>query len=135
MPGSLRSRPRSRSTSSPRRRRSRPCSSRARPRSGRGSRARLAWDHKPTRDARLSSAGMHRIDTAERRRRIGARHGLAVPRPRADLPQLADDLAGIHATDPASVYMELRARTTDLTHEDVERALYVDRALVKVLGM
>ncbi|HTK45043.1 MAG TPA: winged helix DNA-binding domain-containing protein [Patescibacteria group bacterium] len=78
---------------------------------------------------------MQRIDTAERRRRIGARHGLAARRPRADLAPLADGLAGIHATDPASVYMELRARTTDLTHGDVERALYVDRALVKVLGM
>jgi hypothetical protein len=78
---------------------------------------------------------MHRIDTAERRRRIGARHGLARPRRKADLPRLADDMAGIHATDPASVYMELRARTRDLTHGDVERAMYDDRTIVKVLGM
>jgi len=78
---------------------------------------------------------MHRIDTAERRRRIGARHGLATPRSKDDLPRLADDMAGIHATDPASVYMELRGRTRDLARADVERALYDDRALVKVLGM
>jgi len=78
---------------------------------------------------------MHRIDPAERRRRIGARHALAVPRPKDDLARLADDMAGIHATDPASVYMELRARVRDLTHADVERALYDDRSLVKVLGM
>jgi len=78
---------------------------------------------------------MHRIDTAERRRRIGARHGLAKPRSKPDLPRLADDMTGIHATDPASVYMELRARTRDLAHTDVERALYDDRSLVKVLGM
>jgi len=78
---------------------------------------------------------MQRIDTAERRRRIGARHALAARRPKADLARLADDLAGIHATDPASVYMELRARTTDLTRADVESALYDDRSLVKVLGM
>jgi len=44
-------------------------------------------------------------------------------------------MAGIHATDPASVYMELRARAADLTHTDVEEALYDDRTLVKVLGM
>lgn len=78
---------------------------------------------------------MHRIDTAERRRRIGARHALATRRPKADLPRLADDLAGIHATDPASVYMELRARTRDLARAEVETALYADRSLVKVLGM
>jgi hypothetical protein len=78
---------------------------------------------------------MHRIDTAERRRRIGVRHALSAQRPKNDLGPLADDMAGIHATDPASVYMELRARTRDLTHEDVERALYDERALVKVLGM
>ena len=78
---------------------------------------------------------MHRIDAAERRRRIGARHHLAAPLAKGDLAGLADGLAGIHATDPASVYMELRARTRDLTHADVERALYDDRALVKVLGM
>src|SRR6185503_11984603 len=83
----------------------------------------------------IPSGFMHRIDPAERRRRIGARHALAAPRPRHDLARLADDMAGIHATDPASVYMELRARTRDLTHADVERVLYDDRTLVKVLGM
>ena len=78
---------------------------------------------------------MHRIDAAERRRRIGARHGLVAPHPKSELGRLADAMAGIHATDPASVYMELRARTRDLAHADVERALYDDRALVKILGM
>jgi len=78
---------------------------------------------------------MYRIDGAERRRRIGARHHLAVPLGKGELARLADGMAGIHATDPASVYMELRARTRALAHADVERALYDDRTLVKVLGM
>lgn len=78
---------------------------------------------------------MYRIDTAERRRRIGARHALARRRPKTELPALADGMAGIHATDPASVYFELLARTNNLSHADVERAMYDDRALVKVLGM
>src|SRR5262249_55545193 len=54
---------------------------------------------------------------------------------KSDLARLADGLAGVHATDPASVYLELWARTTGLVHGDVERALYDDRTLVKVLGM
>jgi winged helix DNA-binding protein len=78
---------------------------------------------------------MQRIDTAERRRRIGARHHLAKPGSKQALGPLVDGLAGIHATDPASVYMELRARAKDLRHDDVERAMYDDRTLVKVLGM
>src|SRR5262245_56017175 len=78
---------------------------------------------------------MQRIDAAERRRRIGARHALQQPRSKSELPGLADGMAGIHATDPASVYLELRARTNGLARADVERALYDDRTLVKVLGM
>src|SRR5262245_49152150 len=87
------------------------------------------------RGCRISSTSMQRIDAAERRRRIGARHGLARRAEKSDLARLADGLAGVHATDPASVYLELWARTTGLVHGDVERALYDDRTLVKVLGM
>src|SRR5689334_24375569 len=82
----------------------------------------------------ISSGSMHRIDDAERRRRIGTRHYLAEPLATGDLASLADGMAGIHATDPASVFMELRARTRDLARADVERALYEDRTIVKVLG-
>lgn len=48
---------------------------------------------------------------------------------------VADDLVGIHATDPASVYLGLRARVPSLRRDDVARALYEERSLVKVLGM
>jgi hypothetical protein len=75
------------------------------------------------------------IDAAERRRRIGARHHLATEARAADPVTASDDLVGIHATDPASVYLGLRARVTDLTRESLAAALYDDRSLLKILGM
>jgi hypothetical protein len=41
----------------------------------------------------------------------------------------------LHATDPATVYLSARARMTDCTVEAVDRALYEDRALVRMLAM
>ena len=41
----------------------------------------------------------------------------------------------LHSTEPATVYLSLRARVDDLTVADVEKALYVDRSLVKQLAM
>ena len=48
---------------------------------------------------------------------------------------MAGDLVGIHATDPASVYLGLRARVPGLTRDAVAAALYDDRTLFKILGM
>jgi len=78
---------------------------------------------------------MQTIDTAERRRRIGARHHLAASARDEDPVTVAGDLIGIHATDPASVYLGLRARVRELSRDDVAAALYDDRTLLKVLGM
>jgi hypothetical protein len=78
---------------------------------------------------------MRRIDTAERRRRIGVRHHLATEARIANPVRVAGDLTGIHATDPASVYLGLRARTRDLHRERLAAALYDERSLLKILGM
>lgn len=76
------------------------------------------------------------IATAERRRRIGARHHLARRADSAAGPvRVADDLVGIHATDPASVYLGLRARVEGLTRDRLAAELYDERSLLKVLGM
>jgi hypothetical protein len=78
---------------------------------------------------------MQVIDPDERRRRIGVRHHLAREARVADPVTAARDLVGIHATDPASVYLGLRSRVFDLTADAVATALYDDRTLLKVLGM
>jgi hypothetical protein len=75
------------------------------------------------------------ITAEERRRRIGARHFLAAEARSGDPVAVAGDLVGIHATDPASVYLGLLARVPGLTRDDIARLLYEDRSLLKVLGM
>ena len=78
---------------------------------------------------------MRRITTAERRARLAVRHHLA-PAARAETPaDVASDLVGIHATDPTSVYLGAFARTRSLAPADLERALYDERALLRILGM
>ncbi len=83
----------------------------------------------------ISSRAMQAIDSTERRRRIGARHHLGAGARAGDPVTVADDLVGIHATDPASVYLGLRARMQALTRDDLATALYEDRTLLKILGM
>ncbi|CAN5692441.1 winged helix DNA-binding domain-containing protein [soil metagenome] len=78
---------------------------------------------------------MPAIDTAERRRRIAVRHHLAPAQRGSDVAAVAADLVGLHASDPASVYLGAFARVAQLTHEDMARALYEERSLLKVLGM
>src|SRR5688500_17670650 len=81
------------------------------------------------------NAVMAKIDTAERRRRLAIRHHLA-PRAKAgSVVDLAGDLVGIHATDPASVYLGALARIPKFTRDGMAKALYDDRTLLKVLGM
>jgi hypothetical protein len=78
---------------------------------------------------------VHRIDTAERRRRLAFRQHLAPLCRAADVVTAASDQVGIHGTDPVSVYLGLLARTRTLSRADVEQALYDERTLLKLLGM
>ncbi|MEP7105150.1 MAG: crosslink repair DNA glycosylase YcaQ family protein, partial [Chloroflexota bacterium] len=76
-----------------------------------------------------------RIDDAQRRARVARRHRLA-PAARADDPvQVADDLVALHGTDPATVYLSMWARLRDPELAALDRALYDDRRLVRMLGM
>lgn len=78
---------------------------------------------------------MRLITDDERRARIAVRHTLA-PGTRVDDPVAATRaMTVLHATEPATVYLSLLARVDGLTVEDVDRALYDDRSLVKQLAM
>ncbi|QMU76429.1 winged helix DNA-binding domain-containing protein [Streptacidiphilus sp. PB12-B1b] len=75
------------------------------------------------------------ITAAQRRARLATRHLLA-PAARADTPeQVADALVGLHATDPATVYLAAAARLAAPAPDAVERALYQDLTLVRLLAM
>jgi hypothetical protein len=74
-----------------------------------------------------------RIPDDQRRARLGVRHRLAVPA--ADPVEAAGAVVALHSTDPASVFLSTRARTAPVPVEAIERALYTDRSLVRMLGM
>jgi hypothetical protein len=44
-------------------------------------------------------------------------------------------LIGLHATDPASIYLTVFARMGNFHVSDLERALYEERSLIRMLGM
>ena len=76
---------------------------------------------------------MRAIDVDERRRRIGLRHLLASPG--RSVERAAEAVVGLHSSDPASVYLSTWARVRAFAPADLERALYEDRTLVRMLGM
>ena len=49
--------------------------------------------------------------------------------------EAARSMICLHATDPATVYLSAWARVEDMATTDMDRALYVDRSLVKHLAM
>jgi len=76
---------------------------------------------------------MVRCDPAERRRRLGVRHALAAPvRTPEDVTRA---VTALHSTDPASMMLSVLARLEEPSIEEVERALYDDRTLVRLLVM
>jgi len=49
--------------------------------------------------------------------------------------EAANDLGGLHATDPVSVYLAAWSRVRDFETKALDAALYEDRSLLKILGM
>ncbi|WP_309134097.1 DNA glycosylase AlkZ-like family protein [Cellulomonas sp.] len=80
--------------------------------------------------------GAARTVTAdERRARLGRRHALAPGHGAADPLGAARAVVALHSTDPASTVLSALARTPGASPADVERVLYEDRDLVRVLAM
>jgi hypothetical protein len=78
-----------------------------------------------------------RFTVAERRARLGARHRLAVEARAAGVEAVAAAVVGVHSTDAASVVIAAWARLEDrsCTSAAVEDALYVQRSLLRLMGM
>ncbi|WP_033296139.1 winged helix DNA-binding domain-containing protein [Amycolatopsis jejuensis] len=74
-----------------------------------------------------------KISLAQRRARLGVRHHLAARS--ATVEEAVDGVVALHATDPASVYLSAWSRVRGVSVADVERALYDDRTILRILGM
>ncbi len=76
---------------------------------------------------------MRTISVEERRSRLGRRHFLAPGSRARDAIELAAGLVGLHATDPATVFLSARARGVE--GAELERALYEERSVLRMIGM
>jgi hypothetical protein len=77
---------------------------------------------------------MRTISDDERRARLATRHALAPASQVGSVEAAAEAMTCLHATEPANVYLSVHARS-GATAEAVERALYVDRSVVRQLAM
>ena len=78
---------------------------------------------------------MLRVTDDHRRARIGRRHGL-VPAHRSDTIEAATTaMTALHATEPSTPHLSLQARVRELTVDDVERALYDERSIIRLMAM
>ncbi|MGH8776787.1 MAG: winged helix DNA-binding domain-containing protein, partial [Jiangellaceae bacterium] len=78
---------------------------------------------------------MRRIGVDERRARLALRQHLATTAPASDPVAAARGVVALHATDPATVFLSVQARAPSAEAADIERALYDERTLLRMLGM
>ncbi len=77
---------------------------------------------------------MRTFDIAERRNRLARRHFLSGVGSQP-IMQITASLVGLHATDPATPYLSLWARSPAFSTADLELELYRKRAAVRHLAM
>jgi DNA glycosylase AlkZ-like len=80
------------------------------------------------------SARIH-IGTDERRARVGLRHRLAAGTQVGSVAEAAAALVVIHASDSPSVFLQARARMATSSPAAIERELYEDRSVLRMLAM
>jgi hypothetical protein len=78
---------------------------------------------------------VRRIGKAERRARLGLRHGLAGSARVGSPAEVAQRLVAVHSSDPSSVYVAMLARMSSGGPGTIEQALYEDRVLLRALAM
>ncbi len=71
---------------------------------------------------------------AERRARLVDRHRLSPANQAGSALAAASSVVVLHSTDPVTVFLSIQARA-DVQPTDIERELYEDRTLVRMLGM
>lgn len=90
----------------------------------------------PTRTGRSTGRPSGRpIGDDDRRRRLASRHALATPANATDPVAAARSVVALHGTDPASIVLSARARTSGMSPEDVGDGLSRTRTLVAAMGM
>ena len=75
------------------------------------------------------------IDDDGRRARVGIRHRLAHGTQASTLAEAAASVVVLHATDPASVYLEARARMSESSPDSIGAQLHEDRTVMRLLAM
>ncbi len=78
---------------------------------------------------------MRKFPAEERRARLARRHHLAPGNRAVTATQVARDLVGLHSTDPATVFVSAWSRMKHADVTGIERELYDERSLVRVLVM
>lgn len=78
---------------------------------------------------------MDRISVEERRARLVSRHLLDRSGEARDPLAAARAVVALHSTDPATVFLSVRARIGGARVADIERSVYDERVLVRILGM
>jgi hypothetical protein len=78
---------------------------------------------------------MRRVTTEERRARLVRRHLLAPDARVSSVAAVTEALGALHSSDAATVFLSIRARTGGLDPQAIERELYDERTVLRMLGM